>query len=92
MEFNWTEQEEQAFADIMAAGRLERLPAIRLFRRCKDNLTRALVIATAEAPSDAQIARRKIVGDRMRARHAQKRSKTAPTVPILITETARPAI
>jgi hypothetical protein len=88
----WTEQEERAFADLMKAGRLERLPAIRLYRRCKDDLTRALAVAVAEAPTDAQIARRKAVGDRMRVRHAQKRSKTVPTGSILITETARPAI
>jgi hypothetical protein len=88
----WNQQDETAFAELMRVGRLERLPAIRLYRRCGDNLARALGVASAEAPTDAQIARRKAVGDRMRARHAQKRSKTAATGTILITETARPAI
>lgn len=42
----WTDAEEAAFAQIMAAGRLERLPAIRLYRRCRCALNRALQIAS----------------------------------------------
>lgn len=41
----WTHEEESAFKQIMGVGSLERLPAIRLYRRCKDDLTKALQIA-----------------------------------------------
>jgi hypothetical protein len=38
----WTDEEEHAFAEIMGASRLNRLPAIRLYRRFKGDLRRAL--------------------------------------------------
>jgi hypothetical protein len=79
MELNWTEQEEQTFADLMKAGRLERLPAIRLYRRCNDNLGRALAIATAEAPTGRQVARRMALADANRAR-ARKDPSQLPTI------------
>ena len=41
----WTAAEESAFQQIMAVSDLDRLPAIRLYRRCKDNLAKALQIA-----------------------------------------------
>jgi hypothetical protein len=41
----WTSEEESAFQQIMAVSDLERLPAIRLFRRCNDDLAKALKIA-----------------------------------------------
>jgi hypothetical protein len=41
----WTPAEESAFGQIMAASDLGRFPAIRLYRRCKDNLAKALQIA-----------------------------------------------
>lgn len=41
----WTPTEESAFRQIVAVTDLERLPAIRLYRRCKDNLAKALQIA-----------------------------------------------
>jgi hypothetical protein len=41
----WTAAEESAFHQIMAASDLERLPAIRLYRHCNDNLAKALHIA-----------------------------------------------
>jgi hypothetical protein len=46
----WTaaEESESAFAQIMQVGHLDRLPAIRLYRR-SGGLNRALVIDRAEA-------------------------------------------
>ena len=42
----WTDEEERAFAQLMAAGGLERMEAIRLYRRFKCDLKRALQYAT----------------------------------------------
>ena len=41
----WTEVEEKAFKSIMEAGSLERMPAIRLYRRCLCDIDKALRIA-----------------------------------------------
>jgi hypothetical protein len=41
----WTDEEEQVFAEIMRAGRLERLPAIRLYKRCRSNASEAVTLA-----------------------------------------------
>ncbi len=73
----WTADEENAFAEVMAAGRMDRISAIRLFRRSAGNLGRALAIATAEAPTDEEIARRKAFGDSARLRAAQRRNEAS---------------
>jgi hypothetical protein len=70
----WTATEEKAFAQLMEAGRLERVPAIRVYRRYKGNMTRAMGLATAEAPTDDELVRRKAFGDAARLRAAQKRA------------------
>lgn len=44
----WTDDEEAAFAELMAAGRLERLPAIRLWKRFNRDLKKALKYAGGE--------------------------------------------
>jgi hypothetical protein len=49
----WADAEERAFARLMQLG-LERMPAIRLFRRCQSNLEKALAIAEHEAPTKAR--------------------------------------
>jgi len=41
----WTKQEEAAFAQIQEASRLNRIEAIKLFRRFKGDVPRALAIA-----------------------------------------------
>lgn len=41
----WSALEELAFDEIMKTGGLERLPAIRLYRRCGSDLPKALTIA-----------------------------------------------
>ena len=41
----WTDQEEAAFAQIQQASRLNRIEAIKLFRRFKGDVPRALAIA-----------------------------------------------
>ena len=41
----WTDQEEAAFAKIQQASRLNRIEAIKLFRRFKGDVPRALAIA-----------------------------------------------
>lgn len=69
---SWNDFEESAFAAIMNAGLLERLPAIRLYRRCKSDLARALVLAAQGRPSDSDISRRKALADRVRARNRAK--------------------
>lgn len=38
----WTDEEEAAFSAIMEAGKMERLPAIRLYRRLRGDLKKAL--------------------------------------------------
>lgn len=50
----WTGEEEAAFAAIMATGQLERLPAIRLYRRMRGNLNRALTLCRETAGLKAQ--------------------------------------
>jgi len=40
----WSTEEEQSFTRLMEAGRLMRPEAIRLSRRCRDNLGRAMAI------------------------------------------------
>lgn len=75
----WNTTEEGAFADLMAAGRLGRLAAIRLYRRARGNLARAIAIATAEAPTDEEVARRKVFGDSVRQRAAERREQALTT-------------
>ena len=69
----WTTEEEQSFAQLMEAGRLARPEAIRLYRRCRNNYGKALAIATAEAPSTEEVARRAACGESARTRAARKR-------------------
>jgi hypothetical protein len=64
----WSELEEKDFAELMEVGHFERLPAIRLYRRCWGSLTKALAIAQANAPTAEQIARgRKLAALRTQA-------------------------
>ncbi len=42
---DWTDEEEKAFAYIMQAGKVGRLPAIRLFRRAKGSRDLAINLA-----------------------------------------------
>jgi hypothetical protein len=69
----WTTEEEQSFTRLMELGRLTRPEAIRLHRRRKDNFGKAMVIATAGAPSSEEIARRAAFGESARTRAARKR-------------------
>jgi len=69
----WTYEEEKAFAEIMAAGGLERLPAIRLYRRFKGSLTKSLKYALEAG------ARKESVRDRFKRRlQGQNRSVARP--------------
>jgi hypothetical protein len=53
----WTDAEEVTFADIMRMGRLARIPAIHLYRRCKSDRTKSLKLTQEKhAMSDAQVA------------------------------------
>jgi hypothetical protein len=70
----WTPEEEASFQQLMAAGHLERLPVIRLYRRCRCNLTKALAIAKMNAP---EIARNKAAGEARIRRDAEKRPENA---------------
>jgi hypothetical protein len=45
----WTPEEESAFAQLIHDGHLERMSAIRLLRRCRCNLAKALAIAGLNA-------------------------------------------
>jgi hypothetical protein len=61
----------------MQIGRMKRLEAIRLYRRCKNNLTRALAIATEDAPTAAVAARHAAFGESARLRAAERRQASA---------------
>ena len=73
----WTPEEEAAFARLMKVGPLERLPAIRLYRRCRGNLDRALRIAEAGRPTPGELARRAAAGARLRTPCADHRIRRA---------------
>jgi hypothetical protein len=73
----WTPAEEQAFSQLLHAGRMKRMEAIRLYRRCKDNLKRALSIAAATAPTAEEVTRRAALGESARLRAAKRREATA---------------
>jgi hypothetical protein len=51
----WTDEEEHAFTEIMVTGGLERLPAIRLYRRFGCDLKRALKYA--KSMGEARVAK-----------------------------------
>ena len=73
---SWGEVEERDFAKVMEVGKLERMPAIRLYRRCRGNLDRALAIAAADAPTDAEVSRRAEFAARMRLRRTQNAAES----------------
>jgi hypothetical protein len=73
----WTQAEEDAFSQLMQGGRMKRMGAIRLYRRCKDNLKRALSIAAADAPTAEDVTRRAAFGQSARLRAAKRREATA---------------
>jgi hypothetical protein len=73
----WTTEEEQSFTRLMEVGRLTRSETVRLYRRCKDNFAKAMAIATAEAPSAEEVARRAAFGESARTRAARKRQALA---------------
>jgi hypothetical protein len=53
----WTAAEEETFADIMRRGRLARIAAIQLYRRCKSDRTKSLKLTQGKyAMSDAEVA------------------------------------
>jgi hypothetical protein len=68
----WSDTEEHAFAAIMRVGLLERLPAIRLYRRSGNDFLKALKVAKQERPTDAELARRKAQSERIRSRNLGK--------------------
>jgi hypothetical protein len=76
METGWTEVDEWAFAQLMHVAHLERMPAIRLYRRCRSNFDKALAVATAEAPADKEIARRRACAESCRQRALRLRQQT----------------
>ena len=73
----WTPQEEHAFSQLMKAGQMKRMEAVRLYRRCKDNLKRALSIAAANAPTAEEVTRRAAFGETARLRAIQRRQAAA---------------
>jgi hypothetical protein len=53
----WTDAEEATFSEIMRIGRMERIKAIQLFRRCKSDHAKAVKLARDNyGLSDLQIA------------------------------------
>ena len=53
----WTDAEEQTFAEIMRIGRMARMDAIRLYRRCRSDAAKALRLAEEHyGMSDTQAA------------------------------------
>ena len=77
----WTPAEEVAFSQLIQAGRMKRMEAIRLYRRCKANLKRALAIAIVDAPTPAEAARRAAFGESARLRAADRRQASASLSP-----------
>jgi hypothetical protein len=73
----WAPAEEDAFSQLMQAGRMKRMEAVRLYRRCKDNLKRALSIAAADDPTTEEVARRVAFGVSARLRAAERRQASA---------------
>jgi hypothetical protein len=73
----WTPAEEEAFSQLKEIGRLKRMEAVRLYRRCKGNLNRAISIAAAGAPTADEIGRRAAFGESARLRSAKRREATA---------------
>jgi hypothetical protein len=69
----WTAVEEDALTQLMQVGRMKRMEAIRLYRRCRNNLTRALMIATSDAPTVEEVSRRAAFGETVRLRAAERR-------------------
>ncbi len=75
----WTDTEEATFAEIMRIGRMERIKAIQLFRRCKSDPATAVKLAQANyGLSEAQVAgferskAARLAGlSKVNARHAQ---------------------
>ena len=78
METGWTEVDERAFAQLMQVAHLQRMPAIRLYRRCRSNFDKALAVATAEARPDKEIARRKACAEACRRRAVRLRQQIVP--------------
>ena len=52
----WTDAEEATFAQIMRVGRMDRIKAIQLFRRCKSDHAKAIKLARKQLRSDGQVA------------------------------------
>jgi hypothetical protein len=52
----WTDAEEATFAQIMRVGRMDRIKAIQLFRRCKSEHAKAVKLARKQLRSDGQVA------------------------------------
>lgn len=71
----WAEVEERDFAKLMAAGHMERLEAIRLYRRNKSNIARALAIALREAPTETMLAKRAALSIAARKRWVRRRER-----------------
>jgi hypothetical protein len=52
----WTNAEESTFAEIMRVGRMARIPAIHLYKRCRCNSEKAVKYAREfYAPTEAQV-------------------------------------
>jgi hypothetical protein len=73
----WTPIDEDAFSQLMQVGRMKRMEAVRLYRRCRGNLNRAITIAAAGAPTADEIGRRAAFGENARLRAAERRQATA---------------
>lgn len=73
----WTQAEEDAFSQLMQVGRMARMEAIRLYRRSKNNLKRALSIAAANAPTAEEVTRYAAFGENARLRAAERRQASA---------------
>lgn len=66
----WTEAQERAFTEIIAASRLSRVRAIHLWKRCRENAEKAIRVAKTQYPKASEL-----VCDRLaKARMARKRA------------------
>jgi hypothetical protein len=52
----WTDAEETTFTQIIGVGRMDRIEAIQLFRRCKSDHAKAAELTRKQLRSDGQVA------------------------------------
>jgi len=83
----WTDAEESTFAEIMRIGRMARIPAIHLYKRCRCNSEKAVKYAREfYAPTKAQVTAYEQTRTKRLAALADARPARRKTYPISTSE------